>query len=371
MAAPESSHLWGLDVSSFMVLIGENEEPSYRLSQRCLLQCVSGVPVAGLQNYIRSYDLLHGPGTSVYSYFSPYGCKSAPLRNILVTNAIKHAKLLEDERYTVFQIPSSTTTTPKPHVWKYRVLLFVWIALTWFLFAVIVVFSLLTPYTTWIGLANCVVLTGWSVLIRVVEYFNIRPAPIWEGNVNNPDGPDAVFIMGRSNSAVVLEGSRRDVKRWTSPELRYAARPLGIPAAAWQWFTRVGSALVLAFIFSSIPNGSTTDQVAFIMLNVLGQVNVVVGQGLNSRWRLSELVMAEETREATRTHVYARLLRRFKQVDEETGWVEVSGILPKTEVWEEWKREVVVQENVGPKKLYICIDEKVKEPRLEKNGFAC
>lgn len=357
MAASQSSQLWGLDVSSLMILIGEGEELHYRLSQRSLLECLATVPVAGVQNYIRSYDLLHEPGS--LTYFSPYGCKSAPLRNIQLANAIRHKKLLEDSRFTIFRIPK----TPKPSAGKYHTLLVSWILTTWALFAGVLVFAVLAPDTTWIGLANCLVLTGWSILLRLVEYTNIQPAPINATNVTHPDGPDAVFLTGRSNSAFVLEGSRKDVKQWTSPGLVYTTRPLaGIPSWVWQGFTRLGSLAVLVFIFSSIPNGSTMDQLAFIMLNALAQLNVVLGQQLNSRCRLSQLEKVVDTREGTRTHVYAKLLRRFRDVEEVTKWVEVSGILPKTEVWDEWKRQILLsQDDVDPKKLYRMISSEISK----------
>ena len=87
-----------------MVLIGEGEELSYRLSQRSLMQCLALGSVVGLQNYVRSYDLLLEPGS--LTYFSPYGCKNAPLRNMQLSNATKHEQLLEDQKYTVYSIPS-------------------------------------------------------------------------------------------------------------------------------------------------------------------------------------------------------------------------------------------------------------------------
>jgi hypothetical protein len=357
MAAPQSSQLWGFDVSLLMILIVEGEELNYRLSQRSLLECLAAVPVAGVHNYIRSYDLLHEPGS--LSYFSPYSSKSAPLRNIQLANAIKHKKLLEDSRFTIFRIPKA----PQPSAGKYHTLLVSWILTTWALFAGILAFAVLAPDTTWIGLANCIVLKGWSILLRLIEYINIKPASINVHNVTHPDGPDAVFLTGRSNSAFVLEGSRKDVQEWTSPGLVYATRPLlGIPSWLWQGFTRLGSLAVLAFIFSSIPNGSTMDQLAFIILNGLAQLNVVLGQQLNSRCRLSQLEKVADTREGTRMHVYAKLLRRFRDVEEVTKWVEVSGILPKTEVWDEWKRRILLsQDDVDPKKLYRIISSDISK----------
>ena len=87
--------------------------------------------------------------------------------------------------------------------------------------------------------------------------------------------------------------------------------------------------MILLFIFSSIPNGSTMDQVAFIILNGLAQANVLVGQRLNSACCVLELeLIAEETPE-TRTDVYGLLARRFKGLEAEKGWIDSSGMLPK------------------------------------------
>jgi len=94
----------------------------------------------------------------------------------------------------------------------------------------------------------------------------------------------------------------------------------------------MGSLIVLLLIFTTIPNGSTVDQVAFVLLNIAAQLNVLIGQRLNGRYFLSRLSKIEDSQEDTRTHVYAKLLRRFKGVGEKSQWVEVSGLLPKTEV---------------------------------------
>jgi hypothetical protein len=52
MAAKPDNQPWSFDVSSLMVLNGEGEELTYRLTQRSLMQCLALVPVVGLQNYV-------------------------------------------------------------------------------------------------------------------------------------------------------------------------------------------------------------------------------------------------------------------------------------------------------------------------------
>ncbi|RYO88450.1 hypothetical protein DL766_004293 [Monosporascus sp. MC13-8B] len=98
-----SPQSWSFDVSSFMILVSEGEELRYRLSQRDLMQSIVAAPVVGLQCYIRSYDLLLEPGS--LQYFSPRGCKSAPLRHARLEHAIRLQGLLKDGSYSVFRIP--------------------------------------------------------------------------------------------------------------------------------------------------------------------------------------------------------------------------------------------------------------------------
>lgn len=199
--------------------------------------------------------------------------------------------------------------------------------------------------------------------MRLIEYFNVIPASAEGPNVHEPDSPDAVFIMGRNNSAFVLKGSRKDVKEWTSQGLMYREAPCGVPASVWQGFTRMTSLMVLLFIFSAIPNGSTVDQVAFIILNAVAQLNVLVGQRLNSWWVMARLKKEEDLRLETRTHVYAKLIRGFRDAESEKQWVDASGILPKTEVWKEWKERIVLGEEDDPKKLYRVISDDFEHRR--------
>jgi hypothetical protein len=136
MAAPPDLQPWTLDVSSLIVLISEDEERNYRLSRRSLLQCLVAAPVVGLQNYVRSYSMLLD--TSAETYFSPYGVKSAPLRNIQLSNAIKINKLLEDGKYTVFEISTDSAHLKRANK-RSRTLLAIRTASTWILFAGLIV----------------------------------------------------------------------------------------------------------------------------------------------------------------------------------------------------------------------------------------
>lgn len=349
MAASPDQQPWTFDVSSLIVLISEDEERTYRLSRRSLLQCLTAAPVVGLQNYVRSYHLLLEP--SKETYFSPYGVKNAPLRNIQLANALKHNKLLEDQRYTVFKIPADRKLQDRASASSYM-LIALWTVATWIFFTGLLVIIHEVPGTTWVSYATCAVFTGWSIVLRLVEYVNVIPATV--ADATDPDERDAIFIIGRRNAAFVLEGSRNDVKDWTGRGLTYRSDPLGVPTSLWQGFTRMCSLLVLLFIFSAVPNGSTLDQVAFIFLNAVAQLNVLVGQRLNSQSVLSRLDMVETTTEATRTHVYAKLIRRFRDAETEKKWVDTSGMLPKTEVWNAWK-ERIVDDVKDPKHLYCEI----------------
>jgi hypothetical protein len=208
---------------------------------------------------------------------------------------------------------------------------------------------------------------GWSILLRLVEYANVRPAPVNIMNITDSNSPDAIFIMGRDNSAFVLEGSRKDVKNWTGRGLVYSDHPLGISAGVWQTFTRLGSLLVLLFTFTVIPNGSTMDQVAFIFLNGIAQLNVIISQRLHSEACLEQLENVTDERVETRTHVYANLLRNFKDIDQKADWVAESGLLPKTHVWNEWRNQVVQDDlQKDPKVLYSEIHMRHKSEPIVK-----
>ncbi|CAI9637427.1 unnamed protein product [Alternaria burnsii] len=363
MAAPPQLQPWTLDVSSLIVLISEDEERNYRLSRRSLLQCLVAAPVVGLQNYVRSYNMLLD--TSAEAYFSPYGVKSAPLRNIQLSNALKINKLLEDGRYNVYGIPTNNAKSKSVNR-KSQTFLALWTCATWAFFAGLIFGIYKSNQTTWVSLATCTTLTGWSIIIRLIEYVNVVPSISGRDHVNDPNALDAVFIMGRSNSAFILEGSRKDVKSWTSSGLVYRENPLGIPASVWQFFTRMGSLMVLLSFLTSIPNGSTADQVAFVLLNILAQANVLIGQWANSRCVLSKLSKIEsinDPQNLTRTHIYAKLIRQFRQAEDVHEWVEASNMLPRTEVWDRWKVQIKEDAQKDPKKLYREISNDLENSR--------
>jgi hypothetical protein len=350
---------WSFDVSSLMILVGEDEEMNYRLSQRSLLECAAAAPVIGLQTYIRSYTLLHEINGSE-TYFSPYGCKAAPLRNPRLKNAIEVHKLLEDGRYSAYKIPTSSNRRHRDgHLTACHIVMWLWFLFTWIFFGSILALLLLKE-STWIGFANSSILSGWSIIVRLIEYHRVRPAP--GSATTRPDDPDAIFILGRSRSGFVLEGSRQDVKDWTSRGLSYHASSI-IPALACQGFTRIVSSLILALIFTTIPNGSTMDQTAFILLNVIGQVNVLVGRYLNGWACLECLETLPESSEnvPSRTHIWGLLLRRFKHVGRgDNAWVEAAALLPKTNAWEEWQQCVVECEDRDAKSLYNeCLEREM------------
>jgi hypothetical protein len=120
---------------------------------------------------------------------------------------------------------------------------------------------------------------------------------------------------------------------------------------------------VLLAIFSAVPNGSTLDQVAFILLNVVAQLNVLVGQRLNSQCVLARLEKIEDEKESTRTHIYAKLIRRFREAEENNSWVEASGLLPKTEIWDTWKEKVMLDTKQDAKQMYQAIAEALELAR--------
>ncbi|KAI1184016.1 hypothetical protein F5B17DRAFT_413858 [Nemania serpens] len=170
-----------------------------------------------------------------------------------------------------------------------------------------------------------------------------------------PDKPDAAIFLGRRNSAFVLEGSRKDIVHWTGLGLRcQAARGL----KELHVVARVGTFLLLAFMFSTIPNGSAEDQVIFIGYNVLGQLNTWLGLHIHTRRTLLDLQCLSKIQAATRTHVYAALLRRYQ----DENWIEDVDILPRTPVWDTWKRRVVNEPRDAKILWEECATSNSKQP---------
>ncbi|KAF2652399.1 hypothetical protein K491DRAFT_50153 [Lophiostoma macrostomum CBS 122681] len=346
---------WSFDVTSLMVLIGEDEERKYRLSQRSLLEALAAAPVVGVQSYIRSYEFLLDPPSR--EYFTPYGCKAAPLRNARLDAVISLQGLLDDGKYGVYRIRHAQETKARR---RGQLTMKLWVLTTWICSGMIFAFFILVRSGTWIGLVNCVVSLFWSMTLRTVEYYQIKPSDLCRDNITEPDAPDAVFILGRRNSAFVLEGTRQQVKLWTASGLRYGNKPTS--AYLCQCITRVITFFVLVFVFVTIPNGSTMDQTAFVLLNVLGQVNVLVGRLLNSWICLAGLERQADSTELvpSRTHIWASLLRKFKGVDEGCDdWA--SGLkMPDTDIWTQWRRRIVRESQADAKQLYNTIAKEAK-----------
>ena len=317
---------WSFDIGSFMVLVGDYQETEYRLMQRCILECFTAAPVSGLQSYTRPFSAL--TDVNGREYISVYGGKKAPLRNMRLSQTLASKELLKDGRCLIYRI--------SPHGTERRSLrlflcLILWILCSWMIFCGIIASVWMSELTTWIGVSSCISLTLLSTIIRLVENrsLEITPPP-----PTAPEQQDAVIFLGRRNSCFVLEGTREDVARWTGFGLqvksgpRYRIGEIGI---------RLASLGLLVFVFTTVPNGSTWDQVAFICLNLLGLTNNVLGRFLGGSRCLASLVQTFESKVETRTHVYGFLLRHFGG----GVWVDQVDLIPKTPVWTRWKEEVV------------------------------
>lgn len=233
----------------------------------------------------------------------------------------------------------------------------VWAAFTWMCMGGLIVMSTMAPKATWIGLTNCLVYTTWSIALHIVEFLMIKPSQEPD-SLCRPDDPDAIYILGRDNSAVVLSGSRKDIKAWTTRGFVYNQNAkYSMKTSLWQVFTKIGTFVVILVSFSTIPNGSTMDQVVFILLNMLGQANTLLGLWLNGRScldALGELPCGKQVR--TWTATYAALVRFFKDVKDQ-NWTDKAGLLPETAVWAEWRDRIVQEPDVDPKALYNAINE--------------
>ncbi|KAL9109506.1 MAG: hypothetical protein Q9227_005841 [Pyrenula ochraceoflavens] len=338
---------WQFDVSSFMILLGETEEQNYRMMRRTFTESIAAAPVAGLQNYLRSnYALYEATGMT---YLSPFGGKSAPLRNMRTSRTISHLKLLKHSGCTVYRIKRREDKAGLSQIhWQTQA----WVLTTWICFAAIMSVLCYVKTSTWIGISACAVFTGWSIVLRLLEREFIETS---KNKPSQSKKSDAIVFMGPRNSCLILEGDRGAVCDWTGLGVRPVETRLAIFYRALSW---LGSLLALLCVFITIPNGSSTDQIAFVALNLLGQANVKVGQRLNANSCLTSLEKVVDEPAETRTHVYGFLLRRFGN----GKWVDDMSLLPKTEIWAEWRQRVVKNETRDAKILY----EECLEP--EKDG---
>lgn len=127
---------WSFDVSSFMILLGEAEEVNFRHMRRSIIECVCAALVAGLQSYLKSPESIFD--VTGMTYFSPYGCKSAPLRNMQLNHCLQSQRLLRDGQYSVYAIRNST-----PKWYSHRNMDIPSICLatySWIIFSAIIVF---------------------------------------------------------------------------------------------------------------------------------------------------------------------------------------------------------------------------------------
>lgn len=347
---------WQFDVSSFMILLGETEEMNYRLMRRSLTESLSAAPVAGLQNYLRSnYQLYESTGSS---YYSPDSRKSAPLRNMRTSRTISHLKLLKHAGCSVYRIkPTSDKWSLNQIHWQTQA----WVLTTWVCFAAILSTLCYVHTSTWIGITTCAVFSGWSIVLRLLEQMFIENA---KNKPSRSKSRDSIIFMGPRNSCLVLEGERGAICDWTGLGVQPVETNLGKFLRAMSW---LGSLLALLLVFIAIPNGSSTDQIAFVALNLLGQANVKVGQRLNANSCLTRLEKVADEPAATRTHVYAFLLRRFGS----GPWVDDMNLLPKTEAWNQWRQRVTKEETRDAKILYEeCLEpEKSSDLYRKEDAF--
>jgi len=376
---------WMFDVTSLMILLGENEENAFRSARDTHLETLVAAPVAGILSYLKFYDGV--PGTSRPTYLSPYGCKSAPLRNLKLENAIRKHGLLENGKYNTYE------TQDNPRRDSLDLVRFLWLVFSWvYLGCLIAVWRLapfgVLPRGTWVGITNIVVLSGWSVIVRTIELAMIDVREKERKQKAKDVGQDAAIFLGERNSALVIKGFRKDIKRWTTVNRLDFNNGTSheIPNRLIQHFIRTGTICVLVLVFVTVPNGSTTDQLIFVLLNILGQANVFFGLELNAICCLRELKELRELREqppspvvdlvpgtqaeifsGDRTQIYGNLLRYFHAlggVDSE--WVEKTGILPQTSVWTDWAKEVAPTTE-DPKEIYKRLWEESIRPKTPSN----
>ncbi|KAI5918890.1 hypothetical protein F4810DRAFT_703902 [Camillea tinctor] len=314
-------------LGALLALLSGDEELGFRCARRRLLDILSLAPVSGLQVYLRDYSMFID--TQDREYISPYGQKVAPLRNIRVAQMITYRNLLADGTVRIYRIG-----TPIPQASRLCWLL---VALSWTLFAVLLAVSVYNTSSTWIGKSNLIAFALWSVYLRVLDFLSFVPA---KTNPSSPDKTDAAIFLGRRNSALIIEGCRKDVLRWTGTGLYYRSGTWGRYLEHFFMMAHIGTFLLLAFAFCTIPNGTTLDQIIFIAYLVGGQLNTWVGLRLHAHVTKSKLLHDSDTSVQTRTHVYAELLRRYQDGD----WAEAVGLLPKSPVWDEWKQRVVKED---------------------------
>ena len=330
---------WQFDVSSFLVLLGEEEESNFRLIRRRGFDIFATAPVAGFQSYLWSESKVleaHGP-----EYISPYGGKVAPLRNMRIKRMLSLNGMLQDGAVTTYRISNHKRSSSfAQNVANSGLSIFMAI-FTWISYATLLFLACTLSSITWIGIMNLAALVGWSLVLRMIDRFVFVPG---DHKPSHADRPDAVVFMGRRHSALILEGSRADIARWTGSGLRLRGSCL---ATLLHYVSRFGTVVFLIMVFCTVPNGSTQDQILFIACNVLGQVNTWAGQRLHAKQTFRKLDLVEQYLAPSRTHVYASLIKRFGN----GRWVETASLVPDTKPWDLW-REQIGTSHMDPKQLW-------------------
>ena len=168
---------------------------------------------------------------------------------------------------------------------------------TWLTYGALLTLATITPTVTWIGVINLLGLVAWSLVLRMID----RAIFVPDDHVpSHADRPDAAVFMGRRHSALILEGSRADIARWTGSGLC-------LRTSSWaHWLhtlSRVGTLAFLIWVFCSVPNGSTDDQLLFFGCNVLGWMNTYIGQRLHVKHTYQKLELMEHSMQKLPTHL--------------------------------------------------------------------
>jgi len=163
-------------------------------------------------------------------------------------------------------------------------------------------------HTSWKGFVPCALFSGWSIDLRFLEQFRMRR------DTNEPTKPDKenqIVILEPRSSCIVFEGTRSNVNKWTRLGVELRPRAHG----SFTGFLMQGISLVILIaIFAIIPNGTTWDQIVWITLNILGQMNVLICQPLNAERSLTWLndIHPELGKVVkTRTNMYGYLIKEF------------------------------------------------------------
>lgn len=147
----------------------------------------------------------------------------------------------------------------------------------WLAVVAVMAFAVVIGETSWIGLSACFSLIGWSIVLRLWERYCLKLATV---KAYGPDQSDAIYILGRRNSCFILQRSRKEVLKWKGQGLEQReGEEIDLICTG----TRIGSLAMLLYLLIIIPNGTTWNQVAFIMLNILGQLNALLGQRVNAK----------------------------------------------------------------------------------------